>query len=230
MPERGQIEAERGLFVTFEGGEGAGKSTQIALLRDRLAGLGLDVVSTREPGGSPRAEAIRGFLLAGGAREFGPLAEAMLFAAARADHVAVTIGPALARGAVVLCDRFADSTRVYQGALGQVPGESVRLLELLATGELRPDLTLVLDLPAELGLARAEARRSGLAQAPDRFEEQGLAYHEGIRRAFLAIAEAEADRCAVIDATGPPRSVADSIWRAASERLALARPGTRHAG
>ena len=211
--------ARRGWFITFEGGEGAGKSTQIVSLRTRLEQIGSRVVSTREPGGSPRAETIREFLLSGGGRPFGPLAEAMLFAAARADHVAETIRPALADGATVLCDRFVDSTRVYQGALGLVPDEMITSMETLATSGIKPDLTLILDVPAELGLRRADFRRTRLGQAPDRFEEQDLAYHEGIRRAFLVIAEADPERCAVVDATAFEDEVSAAIWHVVTSRL-----------
>ena len=150
----------RGRFVTFEGGEGAGKSTQIRLLADRLKRQGLDVVVTREPGGSALAERLRALLLAGRAHDLGALGEAVLFSAARADHVDRLIRPALMAGQWVLSDRFADSTRVYQGAVGAVPMGQVAALEKLALDGLKPDLTLVLDLSAEAGLARAAARAS----------------------------------------------------------------------
>lgn len=216
MPDR---PGGAGLFVTFEGGEGAGKSTQIRRLQRRIEALGREVVASREPGGSPRAEAIREFLLRGDARRFGPLAETMLFAAARADHVALTIRPALDRGAIVLCDRFADSTRVYQGALGAVPAETIGKLEDIAIGELRPDLTLILDLPAELGLARAEGRRRERSERLDRFEAEDVGFHVRIREAFLAIAAAEPVRCAVLDAAGTPDEVEQHVWAAVEPRL-----------
>jgi dTMP kinase len=208
-----------GLFVTFEGGEGAGKSTQIQRLRQRLEVLGWQVVATREPGGSPLAESIREFLLGGEGRRFGPLAETMLFTAARADHVARTIRPAIERGAVVLCDRFADSTRVYQGALGAVPEATIEALEGIAMGALKPDLTVILDVPAELGLSRAEGRRRELGQGPDRFEEESLAFHSRIREAFLAVAAAEPERCAVVDADGTPDEVEARVWASVQTRL-----------
>jgi dTMP kinase len=173
----------RGYFVTFEGGEGVGKSTQVERLRERLATLGADVVVTREPGGSPKAEAIRTTVLGGHAKPFGPFAEAVLFSAARADHLDALIRPALARGAYVLCDRFADSTRAYQGALGSLEPNLIRALERAAVGDTRPDLTLILDAPAAVGLARASIRRSG--EDADRFEAEGGGFHEQIRRAFL---------------------------------------------
>ncbi len=208
------VDPGSGLFVSFEGGEGAGKSTQVERLRVRLGRQGREVVVTREPGGSPRAEAIRALVLGGQARGYGRFAETMLFAAARADHVDATIRPALARGAVVLCDRFTDSTRVYQGAVGGIPLAAVAALESAATGGIRPTLTLVLDLPAALGLERARRRRA-LGQ-PDRFEGEGLGYHERVREAFLRIAAAEPDRCVVIDAAGSPDAVEAAIWAASA--------------
>jgi dTMP kinase len=214
-PEFGRV----GPFVTFEGGEGAGKSTQIERLARRIAALGREVVTTREPGGSPKAEAIRDFILSGGAQAFGPLAETMLFAAARADHVALTIRPALARGAVVLCDRFADSTRVYQGALGAVGADTLAALEGIACGETRPDLTLIFDLPAELGLARAQTRRLARAEAVDRFEAEDQAFHRNVRKAFLAIAHAEPERCVVVDAAGSADEVEAKAWAVLEDRF-----------
>lgn len=210
----------RGVLVTFEGGEGAGKSTQIARLADRLEGRGLRVVRTREPGGTPGAEAIRRVLLAGGARRFGSAAEALLFAAARADHVDRLIRPALAGGAWVLCDRFTDSTRVYQGTAG-VPADLLTALERIALAGTAPELTVILDVPAAVGLARAAQRAGG---APDRFEGDPLEEHEARRQAFLAIARADPARCVVIDATGDADTVAAAIWKAVENHLTIA-PG-----
>ncbi|TVR07904.1 MAG: dTMP kinase [Salinarimonadaceae bacterium] len=201
-----------GLFITLEGGEGAGKSTQIARLGERLRGLGRSVVTTREPGGSPRAEAIRESILAGHGKPFGPFAEALMFSAARLDHLKAVIRPALARGDIVLCDRFADSTRAYQGALGAVHDDVLVALEREVVGSTRPDLTLILDLPAEKGLARAAARRGGSASAPDRFEAENLFFHNKLRRAFKLIAKSEPDRCVVIDADRGADEVAEAIW------------------
>ena len=206
----------RGLFVTFEGGEGVGKSTQVARLAERLRrSRGGEVVVTREPGGTPRAERIRAALLGGGAKSHGPLAEALLFAAARLDHLDALIRPALARGAVVLCDRFSDSTRAYQGAAGGVEPRLLDAVERAVVGATRPDLTLVLDLPPAEGLARAEAR----AGARDRFEAESAAFHERLRQAFRAIAAAEPERCALIDAGRPPDPVEADIWTAVAPRL-----------
>src|SRR5690349_5754283 len=188
----------RGKFITFEGGEGTGKSTQAAMLALRLEALGVGVQLTREPGGSPGAEIIRHVLLTGAAKPLGADVEAMLFAAARDDHVQCTILPALQSGKWVICDRFADSTRVYQGILGRVDQKLLNVLERVSVGELSPDLTVILDLPIEIGLARAKLRRgSGVA---DRFEGEGAAFHEKLREGYLAIAAREPDRCVVIDA------------------------------
>jgi dTMP kinase len=206
-----------GRFITFEGGEGAGKSTQVERLGRRLEARGISVVMTREPGGSPRAERIRHALLSGAVKRFGPLAEAVMFAAARADHLDKTIRPALARGAFVLCDRFADSTRAYQGVLGAIDSALIEDLESVTVGPTRPDLTLVLDLPAAAGRARAARRRNG--EQIDRFENEGDAYHERVRQAFRAIAEREPRRCVVIEAGGSPEAVEDEIWRVVEERL-----------
>jgi dTMP kinase len=207
----------RGKFITFEGGEGTGKSTQAAMLGARLESYGLAVQLTREPGGSPGAEIIRHVLLTGAAKPLGADVEAMLFAAARDDHVQYTILPALRSGKWVVCDRFADSTRVYQGILGQVDQKLINVLERVSVGELAPDLTVILDLPVQVGLERAKLRR-GPAQA-DRFEGEGADFHERLREAYLAIATREPDRCVVIDAIASKDVVADAIWQAVQSRL-----------
>jgi dTMP kinase len=207
----------KGFFITLEGGEGGGKSTQARLLVQRLAGRGYDTLSTREPGGSPGAEKLREVLLSGAVAPLGPAAEAIVFSAARIDHLEKTIRPALAQGAIVVCDRFADSTRAYQGALGNLDPRLVSALEIVTVGPTRPDLTLVLDLPAEVGLRRAAARRG--AGAADRFETEGLAFHQALRQTFLDIAAAEPGRCVVIDASGTPEAVAAAIWRVVAARL-----------
>lgn len=209
----------RGRFITFEGGEGAGKSTQVERLRSRLSQRGIGVVATREPGGAPRAERIRSFLLAGRAKALGPAAEAILFSAARNDHLDTTIRPALARGQWVLCDRFSDSTRAYQGALGDLDPTFLTRLEEVVVGATRPDLTLVLDLPPELGLARADARRQARSEATDRFEAEDIGFHRALRAAFLAIAEEEPARCVVIDASRDADAVAADIWSHVEARL-----------
>ncbi|HXL68238.1 MAG TPA: dTMP kinase [Xanthobacteraceae bacterium] len=207
--------AAPGRFITFEGGEGAGKTTQVKRLGERLRVLGHDVLETREPGGSPGAEAMRHLLLAGIAKPLGSDAEAMLFAAAREDHVTSVIRPALAGGAWVICDRFLDSTRVYQGVLGGVDERLVRALERVTVGTTVPDLTFVLDVPPEVGLARAGKR----GQGTDRFESEDLAYHERLRQAFRHIAENEPNRCILIDGTINADVLAVRIWMAVADRL-----------
>lgn len=215
-----------GRFITFEGGEGAGKSTQAAILAERLSESGYETLVTREPGGSPRAEEIREFLLAGGAHDFGPLAEALLFYAARDDHLDNTIRPALEAGAWVVCDRFSDSTRAYQGAAGGVRPPILTTLERVIVGDTRPDLTLVLDLPAGDGLARVAQQSAGEkgaaaggTRAPDRFERMDTGFHEALRNGFLEIARMEPERCVVIDAKQPASAVAEDVWEAVVERL-----------
>lgn len=204
----------RGVFITLEGGEGAGKSTQARLLQSWLSGNDYDVVVTREPGGSPNAECLRELLLGGRVAPFGSDAEALAFAIARADHVIETIRPALDRGAWVICDRFIDSTRAYQGAAG-VPAKRLAELEAIAVGETMPDLTLILDLAAEEGLARASGRNA----APDRFEADALAEHRVRRDIFLRIAADEPGRCVVIDASKPEAEVFDEIRSIMRARL-----------
>jgi dTMP kinase len=207
----------RGKFITFEGGEGTGKSTQAAMLALRLEAVALSVLLTREPGGSPGAEIIRHVLLSGAAKPFGPEAEAMLFAAARDDHVRTTILPALDAGRWVICDRFADSTRVYQGVLGKVDHRLLKSLERVAVGDLVPDLTIILDVPVELGLERAKLRR-GEAK-PDRFEAEDVEFHQKLRDAYLAIAAEAPERCVVVDASTAKEIVARRIWSAVGARL-----------
>jgi dTMP kinase len=208
---------KRGRFITLEGGEGAGKSVQAKRLEERLAALGLAVAGTREPGGSPGAEALREAILTGFAADFSPAGQALLFAAARVDHLDRTILPALKRGAWVVSDRFADSTRAYQGAAGNLPPEFIASLERLTVGANRPDLTLILDLPPEIGLKRAAKRRQ--TGPADRFESEGLPFHQTLRRAFLDIATAEPWRCVVIDADKSEDEVAAAIWSAVETRL-----------
>ena len=206
----------RGRFITFEGGEGGGKSTQSALLGQRLTAAGHTVIRTREPGGSPGAEDIRALLVTGEPDRWSPLTETLLMYAARRDHIERVIEPALARGDWVICDRFADSTRAYQGAGGGAPDALIAALEQHMLGAARPDLTLILDLPVDVGLSRAAARDS---QAETRFEAKGSAFHQRLRDRFLAIAAAEPRRCVVIDATAALDAVAAAVWTAVSERL-----------
>lgn len=210
---------QTGKFITLEGGEGVGKSTQMRRLAERLAAQGIDVVTTREPGGSPKAEIIREAILAGRTRDFGPLAEAMLFSAARIDHLDTLIRPALARGAWVICDRFSDSTIAYQGATGEPEPAILHALERVVVGDTRPDLTLILDMPPEVGLARADVRRRVKGEATDRFEGEAPAFHRDLRARFLAIAKAEPVRCAIVDAHASPDEVEERIWRVVDARL-----------
>jgi dTMP kinase len=207
----------RGRFITFEGGEGAGKSTHSKLLAERLRHAGIEVVLTREPGGSPGAEIIRHIILSGAAKPLGAEAETMLFASARDDHLRTTIRPALERGAWVLCDRFADSTRVYQGIVGKVDLRLIQELERITVGETVPDLTFVLDVPAEVGLSRAGQRRG--SEHADRFEGEALDFHERLRAGFRTLAQGEPDRCVLIDVTAPRAEVAQQIWSIVETRL-----------
>ncbi|HEX7884745.1 MAG TPA: dTMP kinase [Phenylobacterium sp.] len=206
-----------GRFITFEGGEGAGKSTQVQRLAARLRSAGREVVATREPGGSPGAESIRDLVLRGDADRWSATTETLLMYAARRDHIERVIRPSLERGAWVICDRFADSTRAYQGAAGGVDPGFITALETFVLEATRPHLTLMFDLPAEVGLARAHAR----AGAEMRFESKGAAFHERLREGFRAIASAEPDRCAVIDATASMDQVEAAVWAAVESRLAL---------
>ncbi|MGY3527462.1 dTMP kinase [Bradyrhizobium sp. USDA 4452] len=207
----------RGRFITFEGGEGSGKSTQIRKLAERLDVAKLRVIVTREPGGSPGAEIIRHLVLSGMGKLLGPEAETLLFAAARDDHVRTVILPALNQGIWVLCDRFFDSTRAYQGQLGQVPAGLVNAMQRVTIGDLKPDLTFILDVPVEVGLQRAAMRR-GNATA-DRFEAEGIKFHQDLRDAYRRIAAEDPERCVLIDATADQDVVAARIWAALREHL-----------
>jgi dTMP kinase len=208
---------KRAPFITFEGGEGAGKTTQTRHLANRFAAAGIACVVTREPGGSPFAEEIRALLLSGHLPTRGAMADTLLFLAARVDHVTEMIKPALEAGQWVISDRFADSTFAYQGAAGGVPRATLAELHRLVLGDFRPDLTLILDLPPEIGLARAGARSP--TASTDHFERRELAYHEALRQGFHAIAAEEPDRCVLIDASGSPEEVARNVWAAVETRL-----------
>jgi dTMP kinase len=207
----------RGKFISFEGGEGSGKSTQIKLLAQRLEAAKLRAILTREPGGSPGAEIIRHLVLSGMGKLLGPEAETLLFAAARDDHVRTVIEPALTQGTWVLCDRFSDSTRAYQGRLGKVPSGVLNAMQRVTIGDLKPDLTIILDVPVEVGLKRAAARRGD--GAPDRFEAEDIDFHQGLRDAFRQIAAEDPERCVLIDATASPDIVAAQVWTALRDHL-----------
>ena len=207
----------RGRFITFEGGEGTGKSTHASLLAQRIKSFGIGTLLTREPGGSPGAEVMRYVLLSGAVRPLGADAEAMVFAAARDDHLTTMIRPALERGKWVVCDRFADSTRIYQGVAGKVDPLAIKAMERIIVGDTKPDLTLILDVPAKEGLKRAAERR-GKGDV-DRFEGEALTFHEKLRDGFLTLAANEPDRCVLIDATSTKDEVAEQIWRVVSKKL-----------
>jgi dTMP kinase len=207
----------RGRFISFEGGEGSGKSTHIRILAERLDAAKVRAIVTREPGGSPGAEIIRHLLLSGMGKLLGPDAETLLFAAARDDHVRTVIKPALSQGVWVLCDRFSDSTRAYQGRLGKVAPEIMNAMERVTIGDLKPDLTLILDVPVEVGMRRAAARRGG--GVPDRFEAEDVKFHQQLREAYREIAADEPKRCVLIDANADANTVAASVWAALRDRF-----------
>ena len=208
--------AGRGRFISFEGGEGSGKSTQIKTLAGRLAGMKLQAIVTREPGGSPGAEIIRHLVLSGMGKLLGPEAETLLFAAARDDHARTVIEPALKQGIWVLSDRFSDSTRVYQGTLGHVAPGILNAMQRVTIGDLKPDLTVILDVPVEIGLKRAASRRG--TAAADRFESEDVNFHQQLRDAYRQIATNEPERCVLVDATDEPAKVAAKVWAAVRDR------------
>jgi dTMP kinase len=208
--------ASRGRFISLEGGEGVGKSTQSRALAVALRERGLQVVETREPGGSPGAEAIRALLLEGGADRWGPRAEALLFAAARADHVDKMILPALEAGKWVICDRFLDSSIAYQGGADGLGAEAIRALHAVGSAGLLPDRTLLLTLPEEVAMAREAARDAG---RPDRFGARDPAYHRRVTGTFRALAEAEPTRWRIVEAEGNPAEVTGSLLGAIEDLL-----------
>ncbi len=209
-------------FITFEGGEGGGKSTQIRMLSEWLRGKEFDVVQTREPGGCTGAELIRELVLTGDVDRWEPVTEALLYAAARAEHVARTIRPALASNRWVLCDRFEDSSIAYQGAGRGVGIENVEQMQRLAFGDLKPALTFLLDLPVEIGLKRALGRENGKTEnVEDRFERMDIEIHETLRKTFLDLAANEPDRFVVLDATKSIEELHAEILGVVNERFSL---------
>jgi dTMP kinase len=225
---RPQDNADHGWFITFEGGEGSGKSTQITLLSRAFNEAGIATLVTREPGGTPGAEAVRHVLLSGAAEPLGPQMEAILFSAARSDNVEQVIKPALGKGVTVLSDRFFDSTRVYQGATGNVSGQLLSAMERAACEDCWPDLTIILDIDPVEGMKRASRRRKA-NQIADRFEKEGLALQEKRRRAYLNIASAEPERCAVIDAGEAQEKVHAKIIAQVNNRLGTKlKPADKH--
>jgi len=215
------VSAVRGRFISLEGGEGAGKSTQVKRLAARLAEHGIETVLTREPGGTPGAEAIRNLLVSGDTGRWDGMTETLLHFAARREHVEKLVRPALTRGTWVITDRFADSTMAYQGYASGAGRETVEKLYALVLGDFRPDLTLILDLPVEVGLARARSRMQGQAAAEDRYERMGEAFHRALRDAFHDIAAREPQRCRLIDASGDIDKVADALWQAVAAEFKL---------
>ena len=206
----------RGLFITFEGGEGCGKTTQIQMLVDRINYLTLKpFVVTREPGGVPAAELIREILIKGDAETWRPATEGLLISAARNEHVEQIIRPALAQNRLVISDRFVDSTIVYQGIVGGVSADDIAAMNKIACGDIYPDVTIILDIDSQIGLARAKLRGDG----EDRFEAKGHIYHENVRAGFLEIAANEPSRCVVIDANREPNEISADIWQVVRPHL-----------
>lgn len=211
----------KGRFITLEGGEGAGKTTQIRRLADALRGRGLPVLTTREPGGSPGAEEIRRLLVSGEPGRWDGMTELLLHFAARRDHLLRTVWPALEAGTWVVCDRFADSSMAYQGYGHGLGREVVERLAETAMGSFRPDLTLILDLPVETGIARTRGRMPGAPAGEDRYERMGLAFHEKLRRGYLDIAAREPERCEVVAADRSPEEVSLAVLAAVERRLPI---------
>ena len=204
-----------GVFITLEGGEGAGKSTQLKLLEEHLVTHEIDIVRTREPGGVPSAETIRDFLVNGETDKWRPLTETLLHFAARHEHISRLVQPALDRGQWVLCDRFADSTLAYQGYAQNIDLETIATLYRLAVGNLEPNLTIILDLPVEVGLERAEDRGIG----GTRYEKMGIEFHKRLRDGFLQIAANNPHRCAILDATQSIEEISEYIMALVEERF-----------
>jgi dTMP kinase len=221
---------KRGMFITFEGGEGSGKSTQVKLLAERLKKAGVQSSATREPGGSPSAEDIRKLLVSGSVARWDPLTELLLHTAARREHLRNLIQPVLSRGVWLISDRFVDSTMAYQGYGLGLGRPLVETLHKIIADDFMPDLTLVLDLPAEIGLARAKLRSDAAREkAPgvkleDRYERMAGPFHRRLRRGFLDIAKHDPERCRVIDASRDIEAVADDVWTAVTEALELPQP------
>lgn len=211
--------APRGLFITLEGGEGTGKTTQIARLADALRADGREVITTREPGGTPEAEKIRHLLVHREGGDWTPMAECLLLFAGRQMHVETLIKPAMARGAIVISDRFADSTRAYQGYGHNMDLGVIEQINTLSLGDFRPDLTFVFDIDVKEGLGRSGRRLSAENSAEDRFEQLDIAFHERMRQGYLAIARNEPKRCVVIDAAVPMDTIAAQLIQNVREQL-----------
>lgn len=220
-PTRTKRPPKKARFLTFEGGEGVGKSTQVKRLLANLNRVGISAIRTREPGGTPKAEAIRSFVLQGRSEDWGPGAEAVLFAAARLDHVNQLIAPNLANGRWVISDRFHDSTRAYQGLTGGVDETLIAALEELALNSHKPELTILLDMDPEVAFERVAQRAAedGIPAIADRFEKEDLAWHRRLRQSFLAIAESDPGRCVVIPADQPETELANAVWKAVCRKF-----------
>ncbi len=211
----------RGHFISFEGGEGAGKSTQVRMLSERLVSLGYQTLLTREPGGSPLAEKIRRFLLEGKVKNYGPVAESLLFYTARLDHLTSLILPNLERGVWVISDRFSDSSRAYQGAASGVDDGIFDALDRIVIGNNQPELTVIVDVPVELAQQRVKARQQRDGIEPDRFESEDKEFHEKLREGFLKIAAMNSNRCVIVDGNQSREAVAALVWQIVAERFGL---------
>lgn len=212
---------ERGHFISFEGGEGAGKSTQVRLLSERLVSLGYQTLLTREPGGSVLGEKIRRFLLEGKVKDYGPVAEALLFYTARLDHLNSLIIPNLDEGVWVICDRFADSSRAYQGAASGVEDGIFDALDRIVVAENSPELTIIVDLPVDIAQKRVTARQLQDGGEVDRFESEDMQFHERLRAGFLKIAANNTNRCIIVDGNQSRDEVAEIVWQTVVERFQL---------
>lgn len=220
-PIEGSFTGNRGRFISFEGGEGAGKSTQVRMLSDHLVSLGYQTMLTREPGGSQLGEKIRRFLLEGKVQKYGAVAEALLFYTARYDHLEKLILPKLRQGVWVICDRFADSSRAYQGAASGVDDGVFDALDRIVVGDNQPQLTIIIDLPVELAMKRVEARQIEMGGEVDRFESEDMQFHERLRAGFLKIAANNSNRCVIIDGNQSREKVEALVWQTVSERFGL---------
>ncbi len=214
----------RGKFITFEGGEGAGKTTQIARLAERLNARGITAITTREPGGAPGADSIRSLLVSGATDKWDPISEVLLLYAARREHLRQTILPALDQGAWVLCDRFADSTMAYQGYGHGISKDFIRRLHAEVVGTSDPDLTLILDIPVEIGVGRAVSRNTSTRSGEDRFERMDKSFHERLRAGFLDIAAGAPERVRVIDADFTPEAITQTVWHIVTDKFDLDTP------
>lgn len=219
---------KRGVFITFEGGDGTGKSTQAKLLQQSFSAAGMDTILTREPGGTPQAERIRDLLLQRDSGAFDPLTEALLMFASRREHIVNKILPALEKGQWVISDRFADSTRAFQGAGMGLDAEKIEKLYHLVAGDFQPDLTLIFDLDPEVGLARSTKKAADTKTTEDRYERMGLAFHQRLREGFLQIAKKFPTRCVIIDAGQDTQTVHQQVLQVVEARLGASLKGCAH--